>query len=425
MGVSICIHKSAEEIGGNCIEIKAPSGERLLLDAGRPLDTPDSEQTPIPLSLNTNTPVSGILLSHAHADHHGLLESLPKHWPVYCGEATERLLRLSAAVSGKQVFQSCRHWTHGKAVTIGPFTIIPHLIDHSAFDAYALQIIVDGKTILYSGDFRAHGRKAKFTRALINSPPKQMDVLLMEGTNLRASNTPQKATPNESALEDDFARLFTESVGRVFVSWSATNIDRVVTLFRACKKSGRTLVVDLYSMLVLMRLKEFASIPQPEWSGGHMRAVVTTKMVRLVKRFGEPELVEQLKEYRAAMRAAKLAENPEKWVIMARSSLVNDYRAKGVVPTERDTWVWSMWNGYLEQDSTRLMREYFAPCQKAYIHSSGHATPEMLREFAEAMQPAMLIPVHGENWKDYASEFSRVNILTNGEWLEVKEAING
>jgi hypothetical protein len=46
MGVSICIHRAAQEIGGNCIEIRASSGERLLLDAGRPLDTPEGEETP-------------------------------------------------------------------------------------------------------------------------------------------------------------------------------------------------------------------------------------------------------------------------------------------------------------------------------------------------------------------------------------------
>ena len=415
----ICIHQAADTIGGNCIEVVASGGERILLDVGRPLNAPDGVQTQIPISLKTDTRICGILLSHAHTDHHGLLESLPSDWPVYCGEATEGLLHLSAAVSEKHILQTCAHWTHHKPFSIGPFSIIPHLIDHSAFDAYALQIIVDGKTILYSGDFRAHGRKANFTRALIKNPPAHVDVLLLEGTNLRAPGVAAKATQDEATLENDFARLFAESTGRVFVSWSATNIDRVVTLFRACKKSGRTLIVDLYSMHVLMCLKKFANIPQPEWPGQHIRAVVTAKMIRLMNRIGKSELVDQLKEYRAAIKAAKLKANPEKWVIMARSSLVSDYLTKGVVPTEDDTWVWSMWNGYLENDSTRLMHDFFAPCRKAYIHSSGHATPEVLHEFAEAMQPNMLIPVHGEAWQDHKENFPNVRIAGNGEWITI------
>ena len=415
MGVSICIHRAAQEIGGNCIEIKASSGERLLLDAGRPLDTPEGEPTPIPVTLDTTKPVSGILLSHAHTDHCGLLETLPVEWPVYCGKATESLLRLSAAMGRKTLAQTCVHWESGKVMTIGPFTVTPRLIDHSAFDAYALQIDAEGKTIVYSGDFRAHGRKAKLTDAIMQTPPKRVDALIMEGTNLPTAGSAFKPTPTETELEEQFARLFRECRGRAFVSWSATNIDRTVTLFRACKRSGRVLVPDLYCMLVMMRLKEFANIPQPEWEGGHMRAVVTKKMMNFMDRLGEPGLIEYLKQHRAAMSADKLPATPEKWVIMARSSLVDDYREKGVVPTKDDTWVWSMWNGYLEQESTLPMREFFAPCQKAHIHSSGHASSDILQQFAEAMRPTVLIPVHGEAWSIWREKFFNCTIVDNGE----------
>jgi len=100
---------------------------------------------------------------------------------------------------------------------------------------------------------------------------------------------------------------------------------------------------------------------------------------------------------------------------MARSSLVDDYRGKGVEPMVDDTWVWSMWNGYLEQESTLLMREFFAPCQKAYIHSSGHASLDVLQKFAEAMRPKMLIPVHGEDWHSWKDKFFNCTIMDNGK----------
>ena len=40
--VTLTIHRAAKEIGGNCIEIAA-NGERILLDAGRPLDASEDE----------------------------------------------------------------------------------------------------------------------------------------------------------------------------------------------------------------------------------------------------------------------------------------------------------------------------------------------------------------------------------------------
>ena len=419
-GVRLCIHRAADTIGGNCIEIVASTGERLLLDAGRPLDTPEGEPTPTPVTLDTTMSVSGVLLSHAHTDHCGLLETLPAEWPVYCGKATERLLHLSAAMGKKPFAQSCVHWENEKAMPIGPFTITPRLIDHSAFDAYALQIDLEGKTILYSGDFRAHGRKAKLTETLIQNPPKRVDALIMEGTNLPAANSELKPTLTEYELEEQFTSLFEKSQGRVFVSWSSTNIDRTVTLYRACKASGRVLVPDLYCMLVLMRLKEFGNIPQPEWRCGHMKAVVTTGIQRLMKgRLREPELIEYLIQYQAALSADKLIANPRKWVIMARGSLLEDYAKKGVVPNEQDTWVWSMWDGYLKKERSRPMREFFASCQQKYIHTSGHASPDVLKQFAEAMQPKILIPVHGEGWHAWAKYFLNIRAAMDGEWLDL------
>jgi ribonuclease J len=84
------------------------------------------------------------------------------------------------------------------------------------------------------------------------NPPRDIDVLLMEGTNLGSD----KPTVREDDLEADFVSLFTDTPGRVFVAWSAQNIDRTVILYRAAKKAGRTLVVDLYTAEVLELLGE-------------------------------------------------------------------------------------------------------------------------------------------------------------------------
>jgi hypothetical protein len=71
------------------------------------------------------------------------------------------------------------------------------------------------------------------------APPSDIDVLLMEGTNLGSD----KSCVTESDLETDFEALFRQTKGRVFVTWSAQNIDRTVTLYR-----GPVLAARLNSM---------------------------------------------------------------------------------------------------------------------------------------------------------------------------------
>ncbi len=38
--VHLTVHRATHEIGGNCIEINAADGHRIILDVGRPLDAP-------------------------------------------------------------------------------------------------------------------------------------------------------------------------------------------------------------------------------------------------------------------------------------------------------------------------------------------------------------------------------------------------
>lgn len=417
--VTIRVLQAANTIGGNCIEVQSNSGERIFLDAGNPLDLAMDAVPTVPVGMDLNKPCLGILVSHAHQDHHGLLESLPEDWPVCCGKATWELLSLNAAMRRSALLRPSILWDpkNRNPFYLGPFKIIPILIDHSAFDAYFLLIEVDGKRILYTGDFRDHGRKSESTRKVISNPPPNIDVLIMEGTNLPAKGAVAKSTASESELEDEFTEVFQKTKGRVFVSVASTNIDRLVTLFRACKKSGRVLVVDLYTMIVLRILGKFASLPQPEWKTAPLMAVVTRRMLGLAQRLGYPDLVEELKVMDKAMSARKLEQDKHKWVAMIRSSMVADYQSKGVVADAEDAWIWSLWDGYLRDESQKALFDFFGGPPQYKMHASGHASPETLVALAKAVKPAMLIPVHGTEWQDNSGLFDNiaVRIVANGE----------
>jgi ribonuclease J len=77
MNIRLTVHRSAHEIGGNCIEIAEEGCHRVILDVGRPLDAPADAKNLLPRSLDLAAPCDGILISHPHQDHYGLLGEIP------------------------------------------------------------------------------------------------------------------------------------------------------------------------------------------------------------------------------------------------------------------------------------------------------------------------------------------------------------
>lgn len=264
MGLRLTIHRGTQQIGGVCIEIEHPDGGRIILDAGRPLDAPEGATGLLPASLDRSRPAT-VLISHPHQDHWGLIEELPPEWPIWTGSGAAKLIAVTGDMTRHPLSRTFKTW-HSRSgpFPIGPFTVTPMLTDHSAFDAYMLVVESAGKRILYTGDFRRHGRKSVLIDRMMASPPLDIDVLVTEGTNL-GSDKPVKT---EDALEREFVGLFQRTKGRVFVSWSAQNIDRTVTLYRAAKRTGRTLVIDLYTADVLDRISARTRLPRaPAWAG--------------------------------------------------------------------------------------------------------------------------------------------------------------
>lgn len=414
MPLILTIHRSAEEIGGNCIELRV-GDERLLLDIGRPLTDETRDMTAhelLPKSLDLSSPVAGVVISHPHQDHWGLVSAAPTDWPIYCGQMTESLIRLTGKITRNPVTRKFQHYESARPFEIGSFRLTPMLTDHSAPDAHMLLIETAGKRVLYTGDFRMNGRKGALVERLIQNPPADIDILLMEGTTLGRTG----GYPTESELEDRFADLFRRARGRVFVSWSAQNLDRTVTLYRACKKTDRTLVVDLYTADAMQQLARHSDrLPAPGWPG--LKVVCTGSMLWLYKdQLGEESFLESIPG-NAQLKAQTLEKDPGRWVVMLRPPLMRDFKRAGIRLTPDDAWSFSQWSGYLKEPATQEMQLWFtdAGARIEHIHTSGHAAPDDLKRFATAMNAKHFVPIHSFEWDEHMGEFENVERLKDGE----------
>lgn len=411
MTLTVTVHRGTQAIGGSCIEIADADGERLILDAGRPLDAPREATGLLPATLDLSRPAT-VLFSHSHMDHWGLIDELPIDWPIWAGEKAAELMRLSAELFGGGITRPITTWhSRSKVFTIGGFTITPYLTDHSAPDAYMLLIEAAGRRILYSGDFRAHGRKARLVEAMIASPPEQIDVLLMEGTNLGTD----KPVISETELEDAFVELARETPRHVFVQWSAQNIDRTVTLFRAAKRTGRKLVVDLYGADVLRRIADGTRLPVPGADFPELKVVITPGGKRLYARQGREAFVSEMATSPFATSRGRLIE--DRAIIMLRDSMVRDFDRAGLGFTPDDAYAFSNWSGYLDPEDANSgwAQAQAAGAKTVKLHTSGHASPADLARFAAAIAPKALVPVHGIAWDNPAIPLPPVRRLSDGE----------
>jgi ribonuclease J len=418
--MKVRIHRGAHEIGGSCIEVLA-QGKRLVLDVGRPITAGRDEVVPLPAAegLSGSDPsLLGVLITHSHRDHWGLADQIDPAVPIYMGAATHRILEEAAFwTTGLQV-SPAGFLEHRTPFELGPFTITPFLNDHSAFDAYSLLVEADGRQLFYTGDIRGHGRKAALFDQLTERPPHDVDVLLMEGTNIRPHQSPTETDPatSEDDVERAMARTMRETAGAVLVMTSAQNIDRLVTIYRATLQSDRDLVMDLYgASIALATGNPNIPHPGPEWP--RIRVYVPRWQRVKVKEAEAFERVERIRPFRVFEE--QLAADRSKLVIVFSMASAPALAKAGAV--EDATAIWSMWHGYQEDESGLRLRAFLDEHHIPLVehHTSGHASVEDLQRLATAIAPRRLVPIHSFGSARFTELFANVTEEPDGAWWDV------
>jgi ribonuclease J len=410
------IARGAQQVGGTCIEVEA-RGERLVLDAGLPLDDDIATPAPLPevpgLFDEDGHPPLALVLSHGHLDHVGLVPRLRDGVPVAVGRDTCAVARAASLFSPMMPALPDPGWTLRDAVPlgIGPFRVTPFLVDHSAFDAYALLVEAAGRRLLYTGDLRAQGRKPWTWRRLLASPPRGVDALLMEGTHVHPDADPDAAPYSEDEVERDLTALLVDTPGNVAVASSAQDVDRLVSAYRASLRSGRTPVIDLYTASLLAALPR-PTLPRP--GAPRLRVLVPRSQRGRVCAIGEFGLVDAVRPHR--IFPEEVAGRRDLCLLTRsgglRELLADDALAGGAI-------AWSMWAGYLDRDDDLRAVIARSGLPLTRIHASGHAAVRDLRRLASAIAPRAVVPVHTGHPELFGGLMPAVRVRGDGEWWRV------
>ena len=378
------IIRGQNQIGGNIIEISADN-TKILLDIGLELD--DERNTTLPQlnGLFNYMGYDGVFISHYHGDHMGLAYDVYKDIPIYMGENSYKIIKASDEYKGKHTVRISGYLKHKETIEFGDFRITPFLCDHSAFDSYMFLVEANNESILYTGDFRSNGRK--HFEWLLKEIPKNIDTLICEGTTLSRQSS---KTQTEVELEEEAVKLFREHTGPIFVMQSSMNIDRIVTMYRAAKRSGRIFLQDLYMAEITNAIG--GSIPNP--------IEFDDVFTFITRPYDKEHFRYKLFDKYSKSKISKGRISKEKSVMCVRSSMLNYLESLNrEMPFKDGLLIYSLWSGYKAQPETK---KFLAMCEELglkvmNLHTSGHADEETIKKFIETVKPKSIMPIHTEN----------------------------
>lgn len=391
--MKIIIHRGSHQIGGIAVEIKTDS-TRIIIDMGDEL-TMDNSYMPKPLNISgvtdKNGKCSAVFFTHYHGDHTGQLPNIRKDIPIFMGELTKDILLTTMQNAEQETInriKSAEIFEAGQKIPIGDITVTPYSIDHSACDSYMFLIEAEGKKILHTGDFRTHGFRGKAVTKILRGLIKKVDVLITEGTNISREN---KEIITECQLQHK-VKEYINKYKYVFAYTSSTNLERICGFAKAVPQ-GKYFICDEYQYKLLEIIKD-----QLEQYSDLYNIKKTTYGINLLPKFQE-----------------------KGFLMMVRDNSM----FRKIIPEfdkDKSIMLYSMWNGYRTHPESTIP-EFLALAGKwEYLHTSGHAYVEDIKEMVKIINPSCIIPIHTDIPEIMRNLFPDKNIIipTDGEEIEIK-----
>ena len=387
--MEIIIHRGTHQIGGCATEVRTKN-TRILIDFGAELPDATGYLPPDDLTisgLNCGTPdFDGVLLTHYHGDHLGLINQIPDGTPIYLGrnaitihQVYVRRLGNHAPEDMRKAAECLRPLDALSSFTIGDITVTPLPADHSAWDALMFLIEAEGKRVLHTGDFRLHGFRGKYTLQMLSRYAAGTDILVIEGTQFSGN---RHEVISEQALQEKIK----EEIRRnkyVFALCASTNIDRLASLHNATPR-GKYFLCDRYQKDILEAVR----------AGARSTCYQFSKVLVYGK-----NLEQKLRKrgFVMAVRAGR-------------------YFSQAAEQYPEAILIYSMWEGYLDGRNPTLsefVRPFAETGRIRYLHASGHASAQTLKQVCDTVQPRLgILPIHSEQPEHFRTLGLQFSVLS-------------
>ena len=374
--------RGQNQIVGNIIEVRSKN-TKIILDIGKELEEKIIEVPLVKGLFKGKADYDAVLITHYHEDHIGLINNILPDIPIYMGEKCYSIYKITNEYLGNKMVEISIFLQSEKEFRVGDIRIKPILCDHSAFDSYMILLYCENKKILYTGDFRASGRKS--FSALLNKLEK-IDILITEGTTVARENF---KSYSEKSLEKKAINIISNNNSPVFVLTASANIDRIVTFYKVAKNTNRLFLEDVY--MAKITTASGNNIPNP-------KDFENVKVFLTIPTEKNYSILNKYKNKKIGRK--EISKN--KFIMCIRSSMENylDKLSKEI-SFKGGVLFYSMWKGYLGNDETKRFIDFMKGKGVNIIplHTSGHADIKTIDALIEKTKPEYIIPVHTENAK--------------------------
>jgi ribonuclease J len=298
--------------------------------------------------------------------------------------------------------------------------------------AAAIVLTTDnGRTIVYTGDLRFHGRAGHLTKAFSDAlAGSQPDVLIAEGTRID-----EEEQDSEDTVREECTRLVAQARGALaMVGFAWKDTSRYRTMLEVARETGRTLVVSAKLAYLLQKLSELPGPPaRPVSEEPDVRVYLKRKESMLYSKGDyvgtkydmgyaarwdrtDPSTL-RTEHYDSGVRAYQISAEPGKYLLhldyYELNELIDLHPPAGSVYISAAS---EPFNLEMELDEERLgnwLKKFGVnppDCKPRYVHASGHASGPELIEMIKEIRPKMLIPIHTQRPDIFEQELAGTGI---------------
>lgn len=348
-----------------------------------------------------------LFLTHGHEDHIGAICHLVNRYPKIKIYATPFTIELVQHKFKQQnIAKKCVHLHHGNKIELSDIILTAFHVNHSIPDTvgFFIEVPHSNLCLFYASDFKVIKNdpyEKDFDLALLNSlsTPYLTRVLLPDSTNIVSR---RDKTPGEGDILDELTSVIAGAPGRVFVTQFASNIHRLQSFFNIAKKLGKKMVLYGGAM------KKYS---QAAIDTGHLNTHGLDRDVDTLKG-DEKDLIILTSgcqgDFKSATRRVIIGEDSH-FKLNEMDTYI--FSSKAIPGNEKK--IFFLYNKVCEQGVELICDDKF------FVHVSGHAGRDDLRQVINAFKPTHLIPIHGESYflKEHANFIRsidpKIEVVTN------------